>query len=311
MRVGIAVLAALLATLGAATAAEYPIKGEVTGTFEVHVEADPGTQVDTNEYAVVVGSKYVYLIMVEEDDLQDSGKFKTQPFLVPVPADKVEVNGSLVKFPDGLDDTFAAYCLNPMGRHPRGEMVVPKWNEIEDRFVEIKVVAGHGQVRTEERHLAPEWIKAVCKRVEGVVDPGEWKRDAQTIIWVTEAAVPENVQVNVENRVQIDVNATVQVNAQDFFQINESELRELANAGDEMARQLLEFFSNKEELENLVNTAQSALDFVKQHLSDIVTTAQTAKEAYETAKSVFGKIPVSPAVIIVALAALAIFRRRP
>lgn len=78
-----------------------------------------------------------------------------------------------------------------------------------------------------------------------------------------------------------------------------------------MARQLLEFFSNKEELENLVNTAQSALDFVKQHLSDIVTTAQTAKEAYETAKSVFGKIPVSPAVIIVALAALAIFRRRP
>ncbi|WP_457619576.1 hypothetical protein [Methanopyrus sp.] len=312
MRATIAVLAALLAALGAATAAEeYPITGEVTGAFHVHVKVSPGTEVDTNEYAVVVGDKYVDLIMVEKDDLQGSGKFKTQPFLVPVPKDYVKVEGSSVKFPNGLDEVFAAYCLNPVGRHPRGEMVVPRWDEIKDRVVVVKVVVGPGQVRTEERHLAPDWIKAVCERVEGVVDPGEWRRNAQTIVWVTEAAVPQ--EVNVRGTVQIDVNATVQVNAQEFFRVNENELNELkrlAEEGDKVAKQLLEFFSNREELEKLVNTAQSALDFVKQHLSDIVTVAQTVKEAYETAKGFLGKIPVSPAVVVTALGALAILRRR-
>ena len=84
-----------------------------------------------------------------------------------------------------------------------------------------------------------------------------------------------------------------------------------------MAEQLFEFFSSKEELQNMIDTAESALNFVKEHLNDIVTVAQTAKEAYETAKQVYetaknvsGKIPVSPAVIVAALTAL-ILRRRP
>ncbi|WP_457620049.1 hypothetical protein [Methanopyrus sp.] len=312
MKVTAAVLAALLATLGAATAAEeYPITGEVTGAFHVHVKVNPGTEVNTNEYAVVVGDKYVDLIMVEKDDLQGPGKFKTQPFLVPVPKDYVEVEGSSVKFPNGLDKVFAAYCLNPMGRHPRGEMVVPRWDEIKDRFVVVKVVVGPEQVRTEERHLTPDWIKAVCERVEGVVDSKEWRRNAQTIVWVTEAAVPQ--EVHVKGTVQINVNATVRVNSQEFFHVNENELNELkrlAETGDKVAKQLFEFFSNREELEKLVNTAQSALDFVKQHLNDIVTAAQTAKEAYETAKGFLEKIPVSPAVMA-ALIALAALRRRP
>ncbi len=307
MMATVAVLTAFLAVLSTA-AAEYPIKGEVSGTFEVRVEVSPGTQVDAGEYAVIPGKEYLYLVMVEKDDLASSGEFRTQPFLVPVPIKKVEVCGSLVKFQNGLDEEFAAYCLNPMGRHPRGEMVVPRWSEIEARCVGIKVVTTEG-THIEERHLTPEWVKAVCYRVDGVVDPKEWKRDSQTIVWMTEAAIPE--RVNVDTRVRIDVNATVQVNAQAFFDINRSELKELAEAGDEMARQLLEFFSSKEELERMIDTARDALNFVERHLSDVVTAAQTAKEVYETAKGVLGKVPVPPIVTVMALVVLAISGRRP
>ncbi|WP_456481251.1 hypothetical protein [Methanopyrus sp.] len=309
MRAAVTLLAALLAVLGVATATEYPIAGEVAGPFEVKVMVNPGTGVDTREYAVLVGDKYVHLIMVEKEDLLRSpeGKFKTQPFLVPVPKEYVEVDGPVVRFPNGLNGTFAAYCLNPTGRHPRGEMVVPRWEEIKDRLVEIKVVTLNG-VRTEERHLTPRWVKAVCERVENVVDPGEWKREAQTALWVTEAAIPEEVRVKSE--VQIDVSATVRVNARDFFRINESELKQLAEFGDEMARQLLEFFSDERNLESLIDTAQSALDFVKRHLSDLVTVARTAKEAYETVESALSKVPVLPAVITAALT-VPILRRRP
>ncbi|WP_456434946.1 hypothetical protein [Methanopyrus sp.] len=61
----------------------------MSGTFEVRVEVSPGTQVDAGEYAVVPGKEYLYLVMVEKDDLASSGEFKTQPFLVPVPMKKV------------------------------------------------------------------------------------------------------------------------------------------------------------------------------------------------------------------------------
>ena len=135
------------------------------------------------------------------------------------------------------------------------------------------------------------------------------EEDSQTIVWMTEAAIPE--RVNVDTKVRIDVNATVQANAQAFFDINRSELKELAEAGDEMARQLLEFFSSKEELEWMIDTARDALNFVEQHLNDVVTAAQTAKEVYETAKGVLGKVPVPPIVTATALVALAILGRRP
>ncbi len=292
--------AALLASLGAAVAQEYPVAGEVTGPFKVRItRAEP---LDASEYAVIIGDKYVTLIMVEKDDLQQgSGAFKTQPFLVPVPKELVKIEGTRVSFSEKVvGDTFSGYCLNPSGRHPIGEMVVPKWSEIENRCIKVKVVTGPSQVKTEERYLTPEWVKAVCKRVEGVVTPKRWERSAQTIVWVTEAVVPQQPGQRV--RVTVDVQATVNVNANDFFELNRSEFQELAKAGGEVAREILEFFSRRENLEELVNTAQAALDFVKRHLSDLVTVARTAKSFFE-------KIPVSP--VVAALAAvLPVLRRR-
>ncbi|MHC1581292.1 MAG: hypothetical protein ACXQTC_06305 [Methanopyraceae archaeon] len=297
MRAALLLAAVLMAavTTGVSAAEEYPVTGEVVGSFKVKItKAEP---VDAQKYAVVIGDRYVNLIMVEKRDLQGSGPFKTQPFLLPIPKDKVSVKGTQVTFPgDLVGRVIPAYCLNPMGRHPIGEMVVPTWEEIKDRFVQVKVVTVTGP-KVEKRFLRPDWVQRVVRRVEVVVNPDRWSRRAQVIVWVTEASVPQ--EVSVRARVSLDVQATVRANTSAFFQLNRSELQRLAESGGEVAKELLNFFSNQENMNLMMSEAQAALDFVRQYLSDVVTAVQVAGKVEAYGKA-YGKLPVS----VLALVAL-------
>ncbi len=301
MRATLLLAAVLMAAVtGASAAEEYPVAGEVVGPFKVKItRAEP---VDTQKYAVIIGDRYVDLIMVEKGDLQGSGPFKTQPFLLPIPREKVSVEGTRVTFPgDLVGRVISAYCLNPMGRHPVGEMVVPTWEEVKERFVQVKVVTVTGP-KVEKRFLKPDWVQQVVRRVESVVSPDRWSRRAQVIVWVTEASVPQ--EVSVRARVSLDVQATVRANTSEFFQLNRSELQRLAESGREVARELLNFFSNRENMDRMMSEAQAALDFARRYLSDIMTAVQVAREAEEA----YGKLPVS-ALALVALVLPARMRR--
>ncbi|MEO2240528.1 MAG: hypothetical protein ABGY09_00495 [Euryarchaeota archaeon] len=289
----------MVTATGASAAEEYPVIGEVVGPFKVKItRAEP---VDAQKYAVVIGDRYVDLIMVEKGDLQGSGPLKTQPFLLPVPREKVSIEGTRVSFPgDLVGRVISAYCLNPMGRHPIGEMVLPTWEELKGRFVQVKVVTVTGP-RVEKRFLRPDWVQRVVRRVESVISPEQWSRRAQVIVWVTEASVPQ--EVSVQARVSVDVQATVRVNTQEFFRLNRSELRRLTGPGAKVVQELLNFFSNEENMKLMEGEARAALDFARRYLSDVVAAVQ------QEAKRTYWKLPVA----MLALATLVLparFRRR-
>ncbi len=246
----------------ATTATTPAVTGTPVAPFEIQVSTQQGATLDMSQYAAVATDDGLYLVMVQQDDLNStSDTWEYQPMIVVIPssANLYSVSNGVVTFTTTTTYNAPAFCLDPNAEHPVGTMVVPTWDQLQSKQVEIPIVTTTGQQETVKLTLTQDVIKDIverlgsdmcscCKEQEQcpcVSD--EWKK-SQILVWVTLVAEAvkttnlgfkinmgdtlKNMAENKASTLQKEANAVTNTTLSQAFQTYSTDVQSLATSVD-------------------------------------------------------------------------------
>ncbi len=303
----------------------------VTGTpvapFEIQVSVQQGATLGTSQYAAVATDDGLYLIMVQQDDLNStSDTWQYQPMIVVIPSDSglYSVSNDVVTFNQTATYTAPAYCLDPTAEHPIGTMVVPTWDQLQSKQVEVPIVTNTGQTETVKITLTRDIVKDIveklgkdmcgcCKETKEEQCPcvsDQWKK-SQLLVWATlvvEAVKTTNLVL------KINLAATLQTIAQDKANGVIEAATQLQNVNSTLATTFQTYSSDVQSLATSVNTYISTVTtYLQQNYPTVYQLLETiaSNPTVQSATNTIIQTPVNPLLILLALPLTLLLGRRP
>ncbi|GEM_PF-4751938 len=346
MRAVTALLMALLAVIPAAAAADDTTTTTTTSTtttttttsstpavtgtpvapFEIQVSVQQGATLDTSQYAAIATDDGLYLVMVQQDDLNStSDTWQYQPMIVVIPSDSglYSVSNGVVTFNQTATYTAPAYCLDPTAEHPTGTMVVPTWDQLQSKQVEVPIVTNTGQTETVKITLTQDVIKNIveklgkdmcgcCKETEEKQCPcvsDQWK-ESQLLVWAT--LVAEAVKTT-NMGLKINMAATLQTMAQDKANGVKEAATQLQSVNQTLANTFQQYSTDVQSLATSVNTYISTVTtYLQQNYPTVYQLLETiaSNPTVQSATNTIIQTPVNPLLILLALPLTLLLGRR-